>query len=88
MFFFAGLAIGLLVGVGTLIVLKSVSIEGITLEQDIPIYNQDIQVAELKKGVKFNRDQITKACSFTFYLDRHQPQTHESVEMYYSDMKK
>lgn len=81
--FVAGILVGL---AGAKLLLQS-QIEGITLGQDITIYNENMPVAELKAGSRFNRQKNTRRCSFEFYLDQHQPKTHEIVEPYYSDKK-
>lgn len=81
---------GILVGLTGAKLLLQRQLEGITLGQDITIYRLDENspVAELKAGSRFNRDINTKRCSFEFYLDQYQPQTHEIVEPYYSDKKR
>ena len=81
--FVAGILVGL---AGAKLLLQS-QLEGITLGEDITIYNRNLPVAELKTGSRFNREKNTKRCSLEFYLDHNQPQTHEIVEPYYSDKK-
>ena len=85
--YFAVFVVGILVGIAGVKWLLQRQIEGITLDQDITIYNENLPVAELKAGSRFNRQKHTRRCSFEFYLDQHQPKTHEIVEPYYSDKK-
>ena len=76
---------GLVTGVIGVPLLRQPVYEGATLREDVTIYNGAAPIAELKQGIRFNREKDSGRCELWFYLDHSEFDVHELVEPYYMD---
>jgi len=80
-----GLLFGFTLGFITSVVLYQKDRQGVTLQEDVVIYNGRDAIAQIKKGATFNASRGTGQSELRFFLDESKVEVHPPVETYYSD---
>ena len=79
------LLLGFILGFICCVILYHTSTEGMTLTEDVTLYNLDEPIASIKEGTVMYKDRLLPEGRFCFALFKSKFKVHEKREVYYQD---